>query len=283
MLDKKQQGMRMRSWSILAAAAAAGVFALSSGALAQAKKEKDKAPAAAPAAPAAPDAQAQSAWVKLCNKVAGVTKNKEGKEEKKEINVCVTVHERLDGMTGRPILSMVIQQADSTDKQVIQVTVPFGMQIQAGVRATIFPKDLWEMIQKNEKIDETKVKPFGLPYTHCLPIGCVAEIEMTPEILKDMKAGGGVIIHTMGVEPIGFAIPLNGFEKTYGGPPVDNEKYGEARRALYEQIAERQKQYREELKKQNDELQKMQGNEALKGTSPPAKAAPKKDAPKKEK
>jgi hypothetical protein len=45
-----------------------------------------------------------------------------------------------------------------------------------------------------------------------------------------------------------------------------------------EQIAQRQQQYREEMKKQNDELQKMQGAEALKGgkDAAPAKAAPKK-------
>src|SRR5688572_4227185 len=66
-------------------------------------QDKDKKPAAAkPAAPAKPaaaaaaapvakgeDAKDQSAWVKLCEKAPNIT------DPKKELNVCLTHHERL--------------------------------------------------------------------------------------------------------------------------------------------------------------------------------------------
>ena len=37
--------------------------------------------------------------------------------------------------------------------------VPLGMMLQPGMRATLYPKDMWDKAQKNEKIDEAKLKP----------------------------------------------------------------------------------------------------------------------------
>src|SRR5262249_44783606 len=42
----------------------------------------------------------ESAWVKLCDKANAVTKDKDGKEERKEVKICLTHHERLDGKSG---------------------------------------------------------------------------------------------------------------------------------------------------------------------------------------
>ena len=42
--------------------------------------------------------------------------------------------------------------------------------------------------------------------------------------------------------PVGFPVPLNGFAESLAGTPVDNKQYGEARKALMEQIAARQQQ-----------------------------------------
>jgi invasion protein IalB len=243
-------------------------------ALAQAKKEKAP-PAAAPA-----DAASQSAWVKLCEKANVVGKDKDGKEEKKELNICLTHHERLDGNTGMVLISAAVRQVEGVDKQQFMVMVPLGMMIQPGMRAAVYPKDLWEKVQKNEKIDDTKLKPIRLTYTLCHMGGCTAEMESTPELLADLKSGGGIMVLAInaGGQPVAFPVPLNGFDATFAGPPIDNAKYSEARRQLMQQIALRQQAQQEELKKQNDDLQKMQGNEALKGA-----AAPKAPAAKKEK
>lgn len=276
MLEIKKQSARARRWSLLAAGLVIGAVALGASAMAQDKK---KAPEKAPekAAPAA-DAASQSAWVKLCEKVGGVTKDKDGKEKKEEYNVCLTHHERLDANTGMVIISAAVRQVQGQDKQAFMLMVPLGMLIPPGMRAAVYTKELWAQVQKNEKIDETKLKPFGLPFTLCHPGGCTAEIEMTPELLAEMKAGGGIVILAVnaGRQPVAFQVPLNGFDTSLAGAPIDPEKYSNARRALMEQIAQRQQQYMEELKKQNEELQKMQGTDAIKGTTPPAKAAPKK-------
>jgi hypothetical protein len=143
--------------------------------------------------------------------------------------------------------------------------VPLGMLLPAGMRANIFPKDVWDKVVKNEKLekaDEGKVKTLKLTYTHCHQVGCVAEVDATPELLTSMKTNAGLRVFTIGLSgaPIGFDVPLAGFDKALTGPPVDTKKYAEARKQLMQQIAQRQQELREELKKQQDQLSKMQPN-----------------------
>jgi invasion protein IalB len=230
-----------------------------------AKKAPEKAPAAPAKKPAAgakdapaPSGAAQSAWVKLCETAVGIAKDKEGKEEKKELNICLTHHERLDGNTGMVLVSAAVRQVEGQDKQHFMVMVPLGMMIQAGMRATVYPKDAWEKVQKNEKVDESKLKAIKLAYTLCHPAGCTAEMETTPELLADLKTGGGLVVFAInaGGAPVGFPVPLTGFDQSYTGAPVDNKQYGEARRALMQQIQARQQEQMEQQRKQMEEQQK---------------------------
>src|SRR5262245_64202651 len=220
------------------------------------------------AAAAAPPAGSQSAWVKLCEKANAVTNDKDGKDEKKEINICLTHHERLDGNSGMVLVSAAVRQIDGQDKQHFMIMVPLGMLIQPGMRASIYPKDQWELVQKNEKVDEAKLKGIKLGYTLCHPAGCTAEVEATAELINDLRTSGGLVVFAInaGGQPVGFPVPLVGFEQAYAGGPVDNKQYGEARRALMQQIAQRQHDLIEEQKKQ----QQQQG---APGAAPPATGA----------
>jgi invasion protein IalB len=236
-----------------------------------------KAPAAAAAAPAAGAPAAaqgnQSAWVKLCEKAPFVGKDKDGKEERVEKNICLTHHERLDGNSGMVLVSAAVRQIEGVEKQHLMVMVPLGMALPPGMQAAIYPKDMWEKIQKNEKVDDTGLKPIKLVYNLCHSAGCTAEVDATAEMINEIKAGAGLIVYTMNGngEPIAFPVPLQGFDSALAGGPIDNVEYSKARRALMEQIAQRQQQLIEEYKKQNAELQNMQGNKAF-GNAPPAAA-----------
>ena len=235
------------------------------------KKAPDKAPSAPAKKPAGKDAApdpSQSAWVKLCETATGVAKDKDGKEEKKELNICLTHHERLDGNTGMVLVSAAVRQVQGQDKQHFMVMVPLGMMLQAGMRATLYPKDAWEKVQKNEQVDESKLKAVKLAYTLCHPAGCTAEMEATPELIGDLKTGGGLVVFAINAAgaPVGFPVPLVGFDQSYAGAAVDNKQYGEARRALMQQIQARQQELYEQQKKQMEEQQK--GAPA----APPAKA-----------
>ena len=132
--------------------------------------------------------------MKLCEKATATQKTKDGKDEKKDLNICLTHHERLDGNSGMVLVSAAVRQVEGQDKQAFMVMVPLGMMLQPGMRATLYPKDMWDKAQKSEKIDESKLKPLSLAYTLCHPAGCTAETEATPDLLNDLKKGGGLMI-----------------------------------------------------------------------------------------
>jgi invasion protein IalB len=236
---------------------AIGVALIAGPGTATAQQPKAKSPPAAQPGAAAANPP-QSAWVKLCEKATSLKREKDGKEEKKDVNICLTHHERLDGNTGMVLVSAAVRQVEGQDKQAFMVMVPLGMLLQPGMRAAVYPKDAWEKAQNHEKIDESKLKTITLAYTLCHPAGCTAETEATPELLSELKSGAGLVVLAINVngQAVGFPVPLNGFEQSYNGAPVDTKQYSEARRALMQQIAAHQQELIEAQKKKIEEEQK---------------------------
>jgi invasion protein IalB len=229
-----------------AIALALGAFAAGAPAYAQKKGDEKKA-AAAPA-------QKQSAWVKLCE-TAKLGKPQTKPDEKpvvEEKKICLTHHERLDGNTGMVLVSAAIREVEGQDKKSLMIMVPLGMAIPPGVRAAVYSVDQWEKAAKNEKIDETQLKPINLKYSLCHPAGCTAEVEADAGTIDQMKKGGGLMILALNAsaKPVGFPVPLDGFTKAYEGPPVDNEQYAKARGELMKQIRERQAKMAEKMKEE---------------------------------
>ena len=261
-----------------AASGAAFIMALTlgaPGAVAQDKKATPKAAAPAAAAPAAGGAAAAPAaeqvmWVKLCEKAPVMTKDKDGKDVREEKGICLTHHERLDGNTGMVLVSAAIRQVEGAEKQHLMVMVPLGMALQPGLRASVYSKELWEKAQKNEKIDDTKLTPMKLNFTLCHPAGCTAEIELTPDILAQLKANAGLMVFSINGngQVIAFPVPLTGFGSAIDGKPADNQLYMNERRKLMEQIAQRQQVAFEEYKKQ----QEAEAAKGGKGATPAAAA-----------
>jgi len=244
----------------LGAGAALLVAGMLTGGIASAQQKeppKGKQPAAKEAPKKDGAAQEQSSWVKLCEGVPFIRKDKDGKEQREDRRICLTHHERLDGNTGMVLVSAAIRQVDGQDKQHLMVMVPLGMAVQPGVRAAVYPKDLWEKVQKNEKVDEKQLKPIAMEYSICHPAGCTAEIEAAPDVIDQLKKGGGLVVLAINAagQPIAFPVPLNGFEATYAGQPVDNKAYAQARNQLMQQIRQRQAQAIEEARKQQQAAQ----------------------------
>lgn len=204
---------------LVAGAALAGSMMMSSHAAAQEEKKQPQ----------------QDAWVKLCEKAPSL------QEEGKQMDVCLTHHERIDGNTGRVLVSAAIRQVEGKDKKSLMVMVPLGMALPAGVQA---------------KVDDNE--PIKLRYTLCHVGGCTAETEATEEIIKQFQQGERLIVAAMNLsgKPVGFPVPLTGFTKAYSGDPVDNEKYRAARQQLMQTIRKRQIAM---MKKAREEQQKKQG------------------------
>lgn len=195
---------------------------------------QDKKPAAAadkkPAA-AAPAGEEQSAWVKLCEEAPNL------QDPKKKLNVCLTHHERLDGNSGRVLVSAAIREVDGQDKKALMVMVPLGMALPPGVQV---------------KVDENE--PVKLQYTLCHAAGCTAEAEADAKVVEQMKKGKQVVVAAINLagKAIGFPVPLTGFDKALAGKPVDNEKYKEARKRLMLQIRDRQIELAKKAKEEAD-------------------------------
>jgi invasion protein IalB len=174
----------------------------------------------------------QSAWVKLCEETPNLS------EPEKKMNVCLTHHERLDGNSGRVLISAAVREVQGQDKQALMVMVPLGMALPPGVQL---------------KVDENE--PVKLQYTLCHVAGCTAEAEATPALIDQMKKGKQVVVGAINLagKAIGFPVPLNGFNQALTGQAVDNAKYKEARKQLMIQIRDRQialaKQAKEEADK----------------------------------
>lgn len=192
---------------------------------------------------AAANAQGQSAWVKLCEKAA-LKKPTEGGAAPETKDVCLTHHERLDGNTGMVIVSAAIRDVEGSDQKSLMVMVPLGMALPPGLRAAVYTVDQWKKAQNKEKIDEKSLKPMQLKYSLCHPAGCTAEMKADPQLIQDMKAGGGLMVLAINAagQPVGFPVPLTGFTKAYEGEPVDNKLYARERGKLMAQIRERRRQ-----------------------------------------
>jgi invasion protein IalB len=245
---------------------------------AQKKPAEKKQPAAAQ-----PAGQPESAWVRLCDKGTLTGKDKEGKEQKKELDICMTLHEQIDANSGTVLVSAGFQQVklDGKEKQHFSITVPLGMALPYGLAVTVFPKDIWEKVQKRVKLEEAeqkKLKSVKLGYSYCIPGGCSAEMEASADLINMLKDGAGFVVEAVRMPgtPVGQLVSLNGFNKALQNPPTDSKKFKEARTELMKQIYERRKQMIEELQKQQDQLNQMQPSTTPAEKAPAPQAAKKK-------
>ncbi|MEZ5849763.1 MAG: invasion associated locus B family protein [Hyphomicrobiaceae bacterium] len=238
----------------------AGLVLGASSALAQDKKKAAKKAEAAATQPAAEPVM----WVKLCEKAPVMDKGADGKPKRVEKGICLTHHERLDGNTGMVLVSAAIRQVEGQDKQHLMIMVPLGMAIQPGLRAAVYNKEMWEKAQKNEKVDDTKLKPIRLNFSLCHPAGCTAELELKKELLADLKSGAGIMVFAINAngQVIAFPVPLAGFSKAIDGAAADNAAYTAERRRLMQEIAKRQQAALEEYKKKQAEAAAQAGGKA---------------------
>ena len=236
-LQERGIKMRLRKSFIqpicIAVACAFGVVGVANMAVAEEKKAQK----------AAAKGGEKRAWIKICDdvKIKDVKKANDKKAEKdaeaKPKKICMTHHESLSARTGTPLVSAAIRNVEGHKTERFLVTVPLGMAIAAGVHV---------------KVDEGK--PIKFPYSFCHVAGCVAEINMTPELLKSLKSGEKLVVATLAIsgKPVGFPIPLSGFDKAYSGKAIDGQKYANARRKMMMEIRKRQV----ELAKKAQEAQK---------------------------
>ncbi|HDZ71813.1 MAG TPA: invasion associated locus B family protein [Aurantimonas coralicida] len=124
----------------------------------------------------------------------------------------------------------LINVKGKVNQKVIQAVVPTGRVIPAGVQM---------------KVDDEK--PQTLNYSVCFADRCIAEAELTDALVASMKRGKQMTVTSINFQRQANPIPisLSGFTQAFDGAPKAEPE-----------LAQRQKELNEALKKQADERRK---------------------------
>lgn len=182
-------------------------------ALAQAPAGKPAAPAATAAANEPQLSGVQMPWVKLCEKVPFEENKPESVRQ-----VCLIAQE-VRAENGQILATVQIREIEKDPKKAMIIAVPPGMLLQPGIRVTV-----------------DKGEPVAMRYEACMPSACFAQMDLTDDMIKRMKAGKVLSIQVVNMTQRAVALGLNleTFAKAYDGPALDPRAQEEEQRKLAE-------------------------------------------------
>lgn len=187
--------------------------------------------------------QAEQAWVKLCETPSAAGKDFYGKAKVVGVKTCLVHHERIDATSGASMMAAVRQTGAQLS---LMVMLPPAVQRETGVRVHIYPSNLWEKVQRKERLQKDvfyRLRMVSLKFAFCHAEGCTAETDVTPELVADLKSSGGLMVSAFARgQPVALPITLSGFRKVYDGAPMDSERFHQARNELLRRLREGQKQ-----------------------------------------
>lgn len=159
-----------------------------------------------------------SGWFKTCN-------------ERDGSDVC-NVQFRVVGQGGINITTLnLIESKGAVERRVFQIFVPTGRSLPQGIQIQVDGK-----------------RAAAVPYLHCRPQGCTAEVPLDDKLVDVFKKGGRLDVATINFQGQQQAVPitLKGFTAAFDGPPVDRNKQRDRQLSLQEEL----KRKAEEKRKQ---------------------------------
>lgn len=177
---------------------------------------------------AATQAQAQGApqneWFKVCTKQA-------------DNDIC-NVQNIRTAQTGQLLTAVnMIQITGKQNRALFQVAVPTGRVIPAGVAM---------------QVDDGETQ--RIPYSICLPDRCIAEAQLSQELINTFKAGGSVTLTTVNFQnqPNPVEITLEGFTAAFEGNPLKQSELESRQQELQAEIERRREEFQERLKAEQE-------------------------------
>ncbi len=189
----------------------------------------------APAAPGDQQAAADqppvvySPWTKFC-----------GKDNAQAKEVCLTVKEaRLE--TGQFLAGAALIEQAGEEKKLFRLTLPLGMQLPQGTRMLL-----------------DKEQPLQGRYIVCLPNGCMADFDVTPDFVTKLKKGQQLVLQGINLpgQAASYMLPLAEFAKANEGPPTDPKKFEEDQKKLQDELQKKAEDARKRLQASPPEGQK---------------------------
>jgi len=167
-----------------------------------------------------------SPWTKFCLKA--------NQNDPNSKQVCFTGKDaRIE--SGMPVVAAVLIEPEGDPKKILRVTLPLGMQLIHGTRL---------ILDQNQ--------PMTAPYVICFTNGCMADYEVTPDMIGKMKKGQQLVVQAINstAQPISLGLPLQDFAKAYDGPPTDPKVFEEQQQKLQEELQRRADEARKKLEQQ---------------------------------
>jgi invasion protein IalB len=163
-----------------------------------------------------------SPWTKFCGKD---NNNPQAKE------VCLTVKEaRLE--TGQFLAGAALIEQTGEEKKLFRITLPLGMQIPQGTRMLL-----------------DKEEPVTGRYVVCLPNGCMADFDITPEFVGKLKNGQQIVMQGINLpgQATSYTLSLDDFTKAHQGPATDPKVFEEQQKKLQEELQKKAEESRNRL------------------------------------
>lgn len=172
-----------------------------------------------------------SPWTKFCGKD---NNNPAAKE------VCLTVKEaRLE--TGQFLAGAALIEQQGEEKKLFRITLPLGMQLPQGTRLLV-----------------DKEQPMQGRYIVCLPNGCMADFDVTPDFVGKLKKGQQLVLQGINLpgQAATYMLPLADFAKANEGPATDPKKFEEDQKKLQDELQKKAEDARKRLQASPPEGQK---------------------------
>jgi invasion protein IalB len=137
--------------------------------------------------------------------------------------------------SGQVAIAAAIIQPEG-EKPILRVTLPLGMKLVHGTRM---------YIDNNP--------PTQSPFVACFANGCLADYEMPPELIANMKKGQNLVLQAINTNGAALTLPLplqeagGSFAKAYDGPPTDPKQFEETQKKLQEELQKRAEDARKKL------------------------------------
>ncbi len=125
-------------------------------------------------------------WVVICAVVEGDTR-------------CLVSQTQSESQSGQRVLTVELVPTTEPAGAAGVIVLPFGLALGAGASLTL---------------DEKPLAEAALPFSTCLPIGCLVPLELTPDQVTALQAGTTLSIASVASDSgqeVAFSVSLTGF------------------------------------------------------------------------
>jgi len=166
----------------------------------------------------------QPEWTKVC-----------GKDEAANKEICYTTRDFGQAADQPPVLAVAVYDVKGDAQRIVRLLLPVGLLLRPGFRFSI---------DKGAALEGA--------YEICFPNGCFAESRLDAKALEVMKRGSvlNIIVKNQVNNEVIFAVPLEGFGKSFDGAAIDPKVLEAQQKALQDDLQRRAEEERKRLEGQ---------------------------------